>query len=308
MLIPGFFGRGPQFHWGLWPRVEVGYLGILPLILAGLALALRRDRRTWLWAGMAAASFLLALGTHAIVHGWLTLLPGFGQLRAPARLVLLTDFALAILAAIGLDATLRVFDERAHAAFERVWRWVGTATAAVWAVGVPLAYLALLLTQDREQGIISRISVTLIAVLAFAGLLAASFLWLSARRGEWAQLTTLGWLAAGLVFVDVASLAAYQDLRQSRSEPELRPASDHRVPRAAGRPVPHRHQDRHRARVAGGHGPPLRPGRHRRGGESAAPGRCGALLGRPGLPLVAALRSAQHPLCDRPQGRAAGSR
>ena len=81
MLIPGFFGRGPQFHWGLWPRVEVGYLGILPLILAGLALALRRDRRTWLWAGMAAASFLLALGTHAIVHGWLTLLPGFGQLR-----------------------------------------------------------------------------------------------------------------------------------------------------------------------------------------------------------------------------------
>jgi len=212
LLIPGFFGRGPQFHWGLWPRVEVGYLGILPLILAGLALALRRDRRTWLWAGIAVASFLLALGTHAIVHGWLTLLPGFGQLRAPARLVLLTDFALAILAAIGLDATLRTFDARARAAFERVWRWVGAATAAVWAVGVPLAYLALLLTQDREPGIISRISVTLIAVLAFAGLLAASFLWLSARRGEWAQLTTLGWLAAGLVFVDVASLAAYQDL------------------------------------------------------------------------------------------------
>jgi hypothetical protein len=212
LLIPGFFGRGPQFHWGLWPRVEVGYLGILPLILAGLALALRRDRRTWHWAGLAVVSFLLALGTHAILHGWLTLLPGFGQLRAPARLVLLTDFVLAILAAIGLDATLRVFDERARAGFERVWRWVGYATAAVWAIGAPLAYLALLLTQDREPGIVSRISVTLIAVLSFAGLLAASFLWLSARRGEWAQLTTLGWLAAGLVFVDVASLAAYQDL------------------------------------------------------------------------------------------------
>ena len=52
-LIPGFFGRGPQFHWGAWPRVEVGYLGILPLILAGLALALRRERRTWAWAGLA---------------------------------------------------------------------------------------------------------------------------------------------------------------------------------------------------------------------------------------------------------------
>ena len=229
--------------------VEVGYLGILPLILAGLALALRRDRRTWLWAGMVAASFLLALGTHAIVHGWLTLLPGFGQLRAPARLVLLTDFALAILAAIWLDATLRAFDERARAVFERIWRWVGYATAAVWAVGVPLAYLALLLTQDREPGIISRISVTLIAVLAFAGLLAASFLWPSARRGEWAQLTTLGWLVAGLVFVDVASLAAYQDLGNRDPEPELRPAGDHRVSQAAGRAVPHRHENRHRART-----------------------------------------------------------
>lgn len=30
LLMPGFFGRGPQLHWGLWPRVEVGYLGICP--------------------------------------------------------------------------------------------------------------------------------------------------------------------------------------------------------------------------------------------------------------------------------------
>ena len=118
-LIPGFFGRGPQFHWGAWPRVEVGYLGILPLILAGLALALRRDRRTWAWAGLAGASLVLALGIYAIPHGWLTLLPGFGQLRAPARFVLVTDFALAALAAIGLDAVLGPLEDRARAAFEQ---------------------------------------------------------------------------------------------------------------------------------------------------------------------------------------------
>ena len=65
-LIPGFFGRGPQFHWGAWPRVEVGYIGIFPLILAALALALRRERRTWAWTGLAGISFLLALGIYAI--------------------------------------------------------------------------------------------------------------------------------------------------------------------------------------------------------------------------------------------------
>ncbi len=211
-LIPGFFGRGPQYYWGVWPRVEVGYVGILPLILGGLALALRRERRTWLWIGMASVSFVVALGIYAIPHGWLTLLPGFGQLRAPGRMVLVTDFALAILAAIGLDALLQAFDARAAAAFERVWRVVGYATGAVWAVSVPLACLALLLMQDRESGTVVRVSITLTAVLAFAGLLTASFLWLTARRGAWGRLTTLAWLAAGLVFLDVASLAAYQDL------------------------------------------------------------------------------------------------
>lgn len=211
-LIPGFFGRGPQYHWGAWPRVEVGYLGILPLILAGLALALRRERRTWAFAGLAGVSFMLALGIYAIPHGWLSLLPGFGQLRASARLVLLTDFALAALAGFGLDAVLAPLTDRARATFERVWRLVGRATGLVWAFAVPLAYAVLLLMQDRDQAIVIRISITLIAVVTFAGLLAVSWLWLTARRGNWARTDTLGWLAAGLIFLDLASLGAYQDL------------------------------------------------------------------------------------------------
>ncbi len=211
-LIPGFFGRGPQFHWGAWPRVEVGYLGILPLILAGLALALRREGRTWLFAGLAGVSFVLALGIYAIPHGWLTLLPGFGLLRAPARLVLLTDFGLAVLAGFGLNALLAPLADRASAAFERAWRLVGGATGVAWAIVVPLAYLALLLVQAQDAAIVVRTSITLIAVVTFAGLLAASWLWLTARRGAWAQASTLGWLAAGLIFLDLASLGAYQDL------------------------------------------------------------------------------------------------
>jgi len=211
-LIPGFFGRGPQFHWGAWPRVEVGYLGILPLILAGLALALRPDRRTWAWLGLAGASFVLALGIYAIPHGWLTLLPGFGQLRAPARLVLVTDFALAALAAIGLDAVLGPLDIRRRQALDRVWRLVAWTTAAVLMVVVPLAYLSLLLSQGRDEAIVLRISITLIAVVAFAGLLVASLLWLSARRGHWAGPVVLGWLAVGLIMLDLASTGAYQDL------------------------------------------------------------------------------------------------
>ncbi len=211
-LIPGFFGRGPQFHWGLWPRVETGYVGILSLVLVGLAFALRRERRTWLWAGVALTSFLLALGIYAIPHGWLTLLPPFGQLRAPGRLVMVTDFALAMLAGLGLDAGLQPLDERTATIWAAVRRALGRFTAAVWAIAVPLGYLALLLTQDRPADMVSRISVTLIALMMFAGLLLASLLWAIARCKEWARPATLGWLAVGLIFLDLASLAAYQDL------------------------------------------------------------------------------------------------
>jgi hypothetical protein len=210
-LIPGFFGRGPQFHWGAWPRVEVGYVGILPLILAAMALVLRRGRRTWIWVGLALASFILALGIYAIPHGWLTLLPGFGQLRAPARLVLVTDFALAALAAIGLDAVLKP-DGAGDRGMDKLWRLAGYATAAIWVFAVPLAYLALLLVQNLDQAIVIRISITLIAVMTFAGLLAASFFWLTAARGRWARPVTLAWLAAGLILLDLASNGAYQDL------------------------------------------------------------------------------------------------
>jgi hypothetical protein len=48
--------------------------------------------------------------------------------------------------------------------------------------------------------------------MAFAGLLTASYLWLTARRGSWAQPLTLGWLAVGLIYGDLASLGAHQDV------------------------------------------------------------------------------------------------
>ncbi len=237
-LIPGFFGRGPQFHWGAWPRVEVGYLGILPLVLAGLAFVLRRERRTWAFAGLAAASFVLALGIYAIPHGWLSLLPGFGLLRASARFVLLTDFALAALAGFGLDAALAPLAGQAQAAFERAGRLVGRATALVWAIAVPLAYAALLLVQDRDQAAVTRVSITLIAVVTFAGLLAACWVWLAARRGNWARTGVLGWLAAGLIFLDLAGLGAYQDL--SERDPSAGFAQPEIAAFLAGQPGPFR--------------------------------------------------------------------
>jgi hypothetical protein len=211
-LVPNFFGRGPQYHWGAWPRVEAGYLGILPLILAALAIGLRRDRQTWAWCGLAGVTFVLALGTYAIPHGWLTLVPGFGQLRAPARLVLMTDFGLAALAAIGLDAALGPLTERARAALTYISRGTGYAVGVTLAVVAPLAYLGLVLVQNQDAAMVSRVSIIVISLMLFAGLLGASLFWLVALRGGWARADTLAWAAAGLILLDLASTGAYQDV------------------------------------------------------------------------------------------------
>lgn len=211
LIAPAFFGRGPQLHWGPWDRVEVGYLGILPLALALLAVVMHPERRIWRWLTLAGVGMLLALGFYSLPHGWLTLLPGFGQLRAPARLLLLTDLGLAILAAFGLQGLLGAWDEQAAQAVARVWRLLKGATGAVFAIGLPLIYLALLLTQDRAQTIFIRVAVTTIGVTTLAGLLLATLALFQARRAGWARPTTLGALACLLILLDLGSPGAYLD-------------------------------------------------------------------------------------------------
>jgi hypothetical protein len=213
LLVPAFFGRGPQFHWGLWPRVEVGYIGILPLILAALALTMRREKQDWMLAGLAAAAMLFALGVYSLPHGWLTaLVPGLGQLRAPARFIFVFDFAVAALAASGLDALLGKWDADARCGFDLAWRNLKRVAFLAWGIAVPLAYMAVLLGQDRDAAIFAHLSVTLISVIFFATFLALGLLLLAARRLGWARTETLGALAVALIFIDLGSSGAYNDL------------------------------------------------------------------------------------------------
>ena len=211
LVAPAFFGRGPQLHWGPWDRVEVGYLGILPLALALLALPLHPDRRTWRWLTLAGVGMALALGFYSLPHGWLTLLPGFAQLRAPARLLLLTDLGLAVLAGYGLQGLLSPWNDQASQAVTHVWRLLKGATVAVLAIGLPLIYLALLLTQDREQTVFIRVAVATIGVATLAALLLATLAIFHSRRANWARPATLGALACLLILLDVGSPGAYLD-------------------------------------------------------------------------------------------------
>ena len=214
MLVPALFSsREPNLYWGVWDRVAVGYLGIFPLILAGLAILMSRGRRVALFASLAVTAFLLALGGASIVHGWAyRLLPGFSQIRAPARAIVLVDLSLAALAALGLDQLLGPLGPRARGVFRTVWRGLVRVAAAAILIGVAWAYLAIYQAQGGDLVLFWRVSAAGSGVIFAALMLAASLAWLGARRAGRLRRGTLAWLAVGLIFLDLASVGAYTDI------------------------------------------------------------------------------------------------
>jgi hypothetical protein len=214
ILVPALFNsREPSLYWGVWDRVAVGYLGIFPLILAGLAVMMRRGRRVALFASLAVVAFLLALGGASILHGWAyRLLPGFDQIRAPSRAIFLVDFALAALAALALDLFLGPLDLRARGVFRGVWRGLVWFGAAAILIGAAWAYLVIYQAQGGDKILFWRVSAAGSGVIFALLMLAASLAWLGARRSGRLRLKTLAWLAVGLIFLDLASVGAYTDL------------------------------------------------------------------------------------------------
>ncbi|MFQ5873742.1 MAG: YfhO family protein, partial [Dehalococcoidia bacterium] len=215
LLIPGFFGRGPANYWGPWPRVEVGYIGILPLVLALLAILLRRDRLVAFLLGLALISLLLAMGNYTILHGWLyRFVPGFGSLRAPARFVYLFDFALATLAAFGLDALLRPLSIAKRATLHRLLRlslWAFILTALLT---LPLSYLNILKSRGLEREALGRMVAANNGLVFFLIMLAGSLALIYARRHRWASPQAIGLLAVALIALDLFSMGAYTEIER----------------------------------------------------------------------------------------------
>jgi len=136
----------------------------------------------------------------------------FEGLRAPARFVYLMDFALAMLAALGLDALLRPLEPGQRAIYRRLLRmapWVVVGTALLAA---PFGYFAILDAQSKDAVVFWRVSMAVDSVALFLLFLTASLAILWMRGYRWVRRNTLGLLAVGLIAVDLASTGAYVDL------------------------------------------------------------------------------------------------
>jgi hypothetical protein len=193
-----FEGREPLF--------ACLYLGVVTLALGALGLVLRERGAIPLAAG-ALLFVLLSLGRHTPLYGLLLAVPGASLMRYPQKYLLPASLCLALLAAAGVAALVRVWNEReCRLARFLTWGLLGlalTATLAAWR------------QPDDGGGIVAALKLGRTAlILALAGLFlmrrcAAS----TPRPGPAAALLLLG--AVDLVLVgrgtnDVAPASLYE--------------------------------------------------------------------------------------------------
>ncbi len=107
LVFPYFFRLPDADYWSLWAKWETElYLGIAPLILAVVGVALARRRTTIYFTLLALVALWLAFASYAPfdLYRMLWDLPGFSAFRVPGRYTYLFVLACSVLAAFGLQA------------------------------------------------------------------------------------------------------------------------------------------------------------------------------------------------------------
>lgn len=106
-LVPSFVGFGGQTYWGDMPFTAFPlYMGIVTIFLAGLGFVLKRDGTIIFFALMGFGALLIAFGKNfPILYGPLfEFLPFFNKFRVPNMILILLQFSIVVLAALGLNA------------------------------------------------------------------------------------------------------------------------------------------------------------------------------------------------------------
>jgi hypothetical protein len=213
LLVPNYFGRDPVLHWGPWERVETGYIGIITLILALVGAFIYPDRIKYFFIGLGTIALLLAMGGYSLLHGWLyALMPGFDQMRAPARFILLLDFSLAILAAFGLNQLMQPLDEKAKVTYQKLLKVLTWSLGGLIVVATPLSYYAMLITQDRNPAIFNRAIGAASGVATFALFTIAALVILHLINIQWLRKKWIGAAIIILMVLDLYTVGANVDV------------------------------------------------------------------------------------------------
>ncbi|HVB96130.1 MAG TPA: YfhO family protein [Chloroflexota bacterium] len=204
-LIPHFYGQTPDNYWGPPSLTEnYGYLGILPLALAGLALLAVRDWRARTLGVVAALGLLLSFADWTPLHGWLfALVPGFDKVRAPGRFLFFVDLGIAMLAGLGADVLSRPLSARRRPLFRLYLGGWAVLAVGLTVIAAPLVYLHLFENRSQNQALVDQINVTTSSFALMLVFLLATLALLTAYRYHWLKGRGLAGVMIALIVVDL---------------------------------------------------------------------------------------------------------
>jgi hypothetical protein len=105
-LPPWYLGRAllPSYDGQLFGEF-INYIGVIGLLLAAYGvMSSIKDKRLWIWVGLALLGLFFAFGRANPIYVWLAELPFFNFFRVPARWMALYALAMAMLAGYGVSA------------------------------------------------------------------------------------------------------------------------------------------------------------------------------------------------------------
>lgn len=111
LLIPSFFGFSTPYYWGWMPFTDTTvYFGIIPIILAIIALIYNRGRMIIFFILFTILILLISFGKHFNIFYSLLFnyLPYFNKFRAPSMILHLLPLTFGIMAAYGLTFLLEL--------------------------------------------------------------------------------------------------------------------------------------------------------------------------------------------------------
>jgi hypothetical protein len=98
--------------------ISTYYVSIVLVLLAVIAISKVRSSKVWLLGALLLFSMWMALGEHGYLYTWLrATVPGIGMMRFPIKFVVLADFLLPLLGAIGLKYLM----DRQHQRAATIW-------------------------------------------------------------------------------------------------------------------------------------------------------------------------------------------
>ena len=199
------------------PGTRLVYIGVIPLILVLLALALRvrgKKREIVFWGVVAALALLLTLGRRTAVFTFLYILaPGFNLFQGQERAMQVFSLATAILAGYGSGVLDRLMDhttKHRYAAFFRVLLWANVGA-------VILAFLALWGAQNLAQTEPGQVNGLLERSVLLVVLLGLSTVVLYLRLGHKLRGWRLGILLIPVIVFDLFTLNYGVDFQKARA-------------------------------------------------------------------------------------------